>query len=153
MTEVSVPAFRRDMAAVCLSVCGVTFFSLMDGQALAAVAACFATSISTASRESLPLLLAGEQRAVRVGAKLGEPGPEHPADRGVSGVALSFRPLPWQRTCGPAPEVDVLAGQAGEFGDPQPGLDGEQEKGVVAAAVPCPAAGAAISASASSGVR
>jgi len=42
------------MAAVCRSVCGVTFFSLTDGQAASAVAACFATSISTASRESRP---------------------------------------------------------------------------------------------------
>jgi hypothetical protein len=39
---------------VCLSVCGVTFFSLINGHASSAVAACLATSRSTASRESRP---------------------------------------------------------------------------------------------------
>ena len=39
--------------------------------------------------------------------------------------------------------------QAGELGDPQAGLDGEQEQGVVAAAVPGRAVGAASSASVS----
>ena len=39
-------------------------------------------------------------------------------------------------------EVDVLAGEAGELGYPQAGLDGDQEQGVVAAAVPgCPVGG------------
>jgi hypothetical protein len=33
-------------------------------------------------------------------------------------------------------QVGVLAGEAGELGYPQPGLDGEQEQGVVAASVP-----------------
>ena len=32
MTEVSTPACRSAMAAVCRSVCGVTFLSLIDGQ-------------------------------------------------------------------------------------------------------------------------
>ena len=33
-------------------------------------------------------------------------------------------------------EGDVAAGQAGEFGDPQPGLDGQREHGVVASPGP-----------------
>jgi hypothetical protein len=49
MTEVSTPAFSNDMAAVCLSVCGVTFFSVTDGQLSAAAVACLLTSRSTAS--------------------------------------------------------------------------------------------------------
>src|SRR5262249_24597839 len=36
----------------------------------------------------------------------------------------------------PSPEVDVLTLQAGELGDPQAGLDVEQEQGMVAASVP-----------------
>jgi hypothetical protein len=44
-----------------------------------------------------PAGLGGEQRAAGGGAELGEPGPEHPD------------------------------GLAGELGDPQPGLDGEQQ--------------------------
>jgi hypothetical protein len=54
------------MAAVCLSVCGVTFFSFIEGQPSAAVAACFATSSPTASRESRPLAWVGNS---------GVPGP------------------------------------------------------------------------------
>ena len=50
----------------------------------------------------------------------------------VSGVIRSLRPLPWQRTCAPVPRWTSAQGQAGQLGDPQPGLDGEQEQGVVA---------------------
>ena len=41
----------------------------------------------------------------------------------------------------PGAEVDVAAGQAGQLGDAQPGLDGEAEHGVVAAAGPGGAVG------------
>ena len=50
-------------------------------------------------------------------------------------------------------EVDVAAGQGGEFGDPQPGVDGEQQQRVVAPAEPGGASGAASSASISAPVR
>ena len=50
-------------------------------------------------------------------------------------------------------EVDVAAGQAGQLGDAQPGLDGEQQQRVVAAAGPGAAVGAASSASISGSVR
>ena len=130
------------MAAVCRSVCGVTFFSLMDGQAASAVAACLATSLSTASRESLACRL-GRGTAGCPGSGLSSASQVLSTLTVwvVSGVARSLRPLPWQRTCGPAPRWTSWRVEAGELGDPQPGLDGEQEQGVVAAAVPCPAVG------------
>ena len=52
---------------------------------------------------------------------------------GVSGVIRSFRPFAVASDVGTVAEVDVVAGQAGELGGPQPGLDGEQDPGVVAA--------------------
>ena len=55
---------------------------------------------------------------------------------GVSGVQRSLRPLPRHLTWWAAPEVHVGAGEAGELGDPQPGLEGESEQGVIAAAHP-----------------
>ena len=53
----------------------------------------------------------------------------------VSGTARSFRPFPWQRTWRRR-RGDVAAVQAGELGDPQAGLDGEQQQGPVAPACP-----------------
>ena len=80
--------------------------------------------------------LGGEQRAAGGGAELGEPGSEHPdglaGERGCP-VFAAFAVAADVRA---GAEVDVLAGEAGELGYPQPGLDGEQEQGVVAAAVP-----------------
>src|SRR5574341_24256 len=61
MTAMSTPAWSRDIALVCRRVWGVTFFSLIDGQAASAVAACLATSRSTASRESRPPDWVGKQ--------------------------------------------------------------------------------------------
>src|SRR2546430_17388505 len=57
------------MAAVCLSVCGVTFLFLTDGQFAAAAAACLLTSRSTASRESRPPGRVGNRGAAGAGAR------------------------------------------------------------------------------------
>jgi hypothetical protein len=54
---------------------------------------------------------------------------------GVSVVARSFRPFPLARTCA-CGEGDVTDPQADQFGDPQPGLDRDQQQRVVATAVP-----------------
>ena len=92
------------MAAVCLSVCGVTFFSLIDGQL-------------RLLRRSCAWRRAVRRRRGRAGRRpgwgtAGMPG-TGPSSASqvfstltawlVSGVARSLRPLPWQRTCGPAP--------------------------------------------------
>jgi hypothetical protein len=50
----------------------------------------------------------------------------------ASGVIRSLRPLPWHGDVRPGAEVDVAAGQPGQLGDPQPGLRGEREHGMVA---------------------
>ena len=85
--------------------------------------------------------LGGEQRPGGTGIELGEPGP-HDLDgpAGERGCPV-FPALAVAADVGPGPEVDVLPVQAGELGDPQPGLDGEQEQGPVASAVPAPAVG------------
>src|SRR5437879_2136952 len=139
MTEVSTPAFRRVMAAECRSVCGVTCFSPIDGHALAAVAACLATSLSTASRESRPPGWVGNSGPA--GRELGEPGPQDLGGLGGERGGPVLAALAVAADVRPGPEVDVLSPQARELGDPQPGLDVEQEQGRVAAAVPGPAAG------------
>ena len=51
---------------------------------------------------------------------------------GTSGVRRSLRPLPRVCTLAPAPRVMSSQVRRGQFGDPQPGLDGEGEHGVVA---------------------
>ena len=76
----------------------------------------------TASRDSEPRAGSGtaaflvQRRPRRArSAVSGQPGL-------VSGVARSFRPLPWQRTCGPAPRWTSSHGQPCELGDPQPAV-------------------------------
>jgi len=91
------------MAAVCLSVCGVMFFSLTDGQLSAAVDACLATSRSTASRESRPPARVGKSGLPGAGPSSASQVLSVLTTWLVSGVARSFRPFPWQRMCGPAP--------------------------------------------------
>ena len=54
----------------------------------------------------------------------------------VRGTARCFRPFPSQRTLAPGSECDVAAVQAGEFGDPEAGLDGQQHQGPVSPAFP-----------------
>ena len=129
------------MAAVCLSVCGVTFFSLIDGQLSAAAAACLATSRSTASRESRPPAWVGNSGPVGAGAELGEPGPQHLDGLAGQRCCPVFAALAVAADVRAGAEVRVLAGEAGELRYPQAGLDGEQEQGVVAAAVPGPPVG------------
>ena len=55
---------------------------------------------------------------------------------GVSGVMRCLRPLPRQLTCAPAAQVDVADREAGELGGAQPGLAGQHQQGLVAAAGP-----------------
>jgi hypothetical protein len=51
----------------------------------------------------------------------------------VRGVLRALRPLPWQVT-GAGPKFEVLAAQGDQLGDSQPGLGGQDQEGVVAAA-------------------
>jgi hypothetical protein len=85
--------------------------------------------------------LGGEQRAGGVGAELGEPGPQDLDGLGGERGGPVLAALAVAADVRPGAQVDVLAGQAGELRYPQPGLDVEQEQGVIAAAVPGLAAG------------
>ena len=110
MTEVSTPARSSDIAAVCRSVCGVTFFSLIDGQAPAAVAACLATSRSTASRERAPPGRVGNSGLAAAGAELGEPGPQDLDGLGGERGGPVLAALAVAADVRAGAEVDVLAG-------------------------------------------
>ena len=78
----------------------------------------------------------GEQRVSRSAAALAQPGPQRPDHlRGERGAAFlaAFAGAPDVRA---GAQVHVSAGECGELGDPQPGLDGHRRPGVIAAAVP-----------------
>ncbi len=105
------------------------------------MAVCLATSRSNGVAGEPAAGLGGEQRANGVGAELGEPGPHDLDGLGGERGGPVLAALAVAADVRAGPEVDVLAGQAGEFRYPQPGLDVEQEQGVIAAAVPGPAAG------------
>ena len=93
-------------------------------------------------RCSIASRLSGRPRRVGNSGSLGgrarsaEPVPQDGDGAVVSGVIRSLRPLPWQRDVRAGAEVHVGAGEADQFGDPQPGLDGEQQQRVVASAGP-----------------
>ena len=124
------------MAAVCLSVCGVTFL-LLDGRAVCCGCGCVLGDEPfdgvAGERPSGP---GGKQWPVLGGAELGEPGPEHLHGLAGQRGGPVFAALAVAADVRSGAEVRVLAGEAGELRYPQPGLDGEQEQGVVAAAVP-----------------
>ena len=54
----------------------------------------------------------------------------------MSGVQRSLRPFAQAPDVRASAQVHVGAGERGELGDPQPGLDGHRQQGVVAAADP-----------------
>ena len=60
---------------------------------------------------------------------------------GVSGVRAVFAALAVAVGVRAGAEVDVVHGEGGELGDAQPGLRGEYQRGMVAAAVPGGAVG------------
>ena len=103
------------MAAVCLSVCGVTFFSLMDGQA-ACCRGCVLGDEPLDGVAGEPAAgLGGEQRAVRAGAELGEPGPEHLDGLAGERGCPVFAALAVAADVRAGAQVGVLAGEAGEL--------------------------------------
>jgi len=110
----------------------VTFFAFSDGHRAAAVVTCWARRFSTASRLSLPPLRFGNSGWPGSTGALGEPcAQDRYGDRGERGDPL-FASLAVAGDVRPAAEVNVAAGQPGQLGDPQAGLRGEGEHGVVA---------------------
>ena len=96
------------MAAVCLSVCGVAFFSLSDGQFSAAADACLATSRSTASREKPAARRGREQRHAGAGAEFGGPGLQRPGDLAGERCCPVFAALAVAADVRPGAQVRVL---------------------------------------------
>src|SRR4029077_15062221 len=127
------PACSSAIAAEWRSVCGETFLAAMPGQVRAALAACLPTSLGIASRDNrrpAPVVNTGSA---------GPPGCSASQTRSaatvcrVSGVARSLSFAGASDVRAVLLEVNVAAGQRDQFGDPQPGLAGQQQQGVVAA--------------------
>jgi hypothetical protein len=68
-----------------------------------------------------------EQRVVRVPGSLAQPGAQQPLDRAGEGNGALLAPLALAADVRAGAQGDVGAVQAGEFGDPQAGLDRRQE--------------------------
>jgi hypothetical protein len=124
------------MAAVCLSVCAVTVLALNDRLWAEAAFTCCARRFSTASRLSRPPVRFGNSGWAGSPASFGEPGAQDGdgdwAERGDPLLAS----LAMAGDVRPGAEVDVAAGECGQLGDPQPGLGGEREHGVIAPSGP-----------------
>ena len=118
------------------STCGVIVLAASDGQAAAAVAACLARRRSSASRLSgRPVLVGNSGSSGLAGAFAGQARRTATVCL-VSGVMRCLRPLPMAADVRAGAEAHVAAGQADQLGGAQPGLDGEQDQRVVAAADP-----------------
>jgi hypothetical protein len=83
--------------------------------------------------------LAGDRREQRVAGSAGafpKPGLQQRFGRRGQRGAAFLAAFADRVHVGAGGERDVLAGESGEFGDPQPGLDRQREHGVVAPAGP-----------------
>ena len=105
ITERSTPACRSSIAAEWRSTCGVTRLFLSEGHFRHAAATCLANRNCTPSALSRAPLALGNRMstAPRCGSR------SHSLRVLtvclVSGVHLSFRPFPMQRTCAPVPNT------------------------------------------------
>jgi len=114
----------------------VTRFPWSEGHFAAASVMWWARRRSIASRLSRTPVMVGKSGSVGApGCSLSQPL-RTAVVAGTSGVRRSFY-LAERVYVGAGGEGDVLAGEPGEFGDPQPGLDGQREDGMVAPSGPC----------------
>ena len=111
--------------------CGPTCLAASDGHELAAVATWRSTTALIASRVS------GRSRGPGNSGSAGLPvvslsqRASTSAAAAVSGVDRCFRPLPVQVMAAPAPRVTSAPSEPAQLRDPQPGVNGQQEQGVV----------------------
>jgi hypothetical protein len=123
------------MAAVWRSVWAVTCLVLIDGQVPSAGTMYQVSRCSMASRLSgLPVLVG------KSGSDGDPPRSSSQARRaatvsGTSGVRRSLS-LPEAEDIRAGVQNNVIAGEVGQFRDPEPGLNGQQDQGVVASACP-----------------
>ena len=108
-----------------------------DGQRCAAVAAWVLTRSVDGVAAEPSSGAGGEQRVAGATGAFGRARrAAAPATGPVSGTRALLAALAFAADVRAGAEGDVGAVQAGEFGDPQPGLDGEQEQGAVASTFP-----------------
>src|SRR5216684_9355709 len=84
----------------------------------------------------LPAAVGGEQRVVGSAAALLHPDPENCCGLLAQRGGAVFAALPGAVEVSPGAELDVAVAQAGQLGDPQAGVDGHVQQGVVAPAGP-----------------
>ena len=116
----------------------------VDGDGLALQRRAFGGRLGGVVGEAVFDRVAAEQRAAagrkqRIGVLTGlvvEPAAKHGDGAGSERGDPVFASFAVAGDVGADAEVDVGAGERGEFGDPQPGLHGEQQQGMVAAPGP-----------------
>ena len=136
ITEVSTPALKSSMAAVCLSTCGEIRFCLREGHRRRAAAACLFSRYWMASGLSLSPWLEGKR------------GWESCAGSSSSPRSQCRRAMPGQRcaslfaSLADAPNVcpfaqrDGLTVDARQLGETEPGQNGKEQQSVVTASDP-----------------
>ena len=141
ITVVSTPAWSSDIAQLWRSTCGCSVLAVSDGQAGGGGLGVGADASLDGVAAEAPAGAGGEQRVGGAAGAFGEPGAR--ARLGVGGerdgALLSALAVAADVRAGA--ERDVAAVEADQFGDAQPGLDGERQHGVVAATFPAVAVG------------
>ena len=136
ITEVSTPACSSDMAQLCRRTCGWTRLpgqgraSLRGGRGVGADPQRDGVAAEPSAGPG------GEQRVAGRPARSVSQPLHDACDRAGEGHGSLFAAFAFAGDVGAGAEGDVAAVQADEFGDPQPGLDGQQHQGSVASAFP-----------------
>ena len=136
MTVLSTPACRRFIAAVCLSVCGEIVLFFRVGQVWLAAVSVFGDQERDRVAAERPAAAGREQRLLWSPVALFEPFAQD--GHGLAGERRGavFASLAERLNVRAAGEVHVVAVQAGELADAQPGLDRKGQQRVVATADP-----------------
>ena len=107
------------------------------------MAACSRTSRCDGVEAQPPSGAGGEQRLVAVAGAFGQPHAAGPLGGCGQRDGPLLAALAETADVGTGAEADVAAVEADQLGDPQPGLDGQQQQGTVPAAFPSGAVGCA----------
>jgi hypothetical protein len=120
------------MAAVCLRVWAVTCLDRIEGQDSPALEACRARRCSMGIAAEGPAGPGREQRLGRRALPFGEPGSQHGDGRLHQWCSPLLAALADAVDVRAGAEHEVCQGKAGQLGYAQPGLDGEEDHGVIA---------------------
>ena len=127
MTEVSTPACRSCMAAVCLSVRAEICFVRKVGHSSAAAATYFAMRSSRASRLSRPPSRAPKSGSFGMTRALPEPDAQHGHRASGQWGDTVLTALASTADVRSIAEVNIATQETGELGSPQAGLDGKEK--------------------------